>query len=131
MKFTINWLKKHLDTIASDTEICDTLTDIGLELEEFEDKSTLYEPFKVAYVESAEKHPDADKLKVCMVKTENETLQVVCGAPNARAGMKGIFAPSGVYVPGLDIKLKKSKIRGVESNGMLVSEREMCLSDEH
>ncbi|MCK5385021.1 MAG: phenylalanine--tRNA ligase subunit beta [Alphaproteobacteria bacterium] len=131
MKFTINRLKKHLDTNASDEEICDKLTNIGLEMEEFEDKSSVYEPFKVAYVEKAEKHPDADKLKVCMVKTENELLQVVCGAPNARAGMKGVFAPTGSYVPGLDMKLKKSKIRGVESNGMLVSEREMCLSDEH
>ncbi len=132
MKFTINWLKKHLDTTASDVEICEKLTNIGLELEEFEDLSAVYEPFTVAYVESAEKHPDADKLKVCMVKTaDGSTVQVVCGAPNARTGMKGLFAPSGSYIPGLDMKLKKSKIRGVESNGMLVSEREMCLSDEH
>lgn len=131
MKFTINWLKKHLDTTASDKEICDTLTNIGLELEEFEDKAAQFAPFKVAYVESAEKHPDADKLQVCQVKTEDGITQVVCGAPNARKGMKGIFAPSGTYIPGLDVKLKKTKIRGVESNGMLVSEREMCLSDEH
>ncbi len=131
MKFTINWLKKHLDTNASTQEICDKLTNIGLELEEFEDLSAVYEPFKVAYVESAEKHPDADKLKVCQVKTKDGTMQVVCGAPNARTGMKGLFAPCGSYIPGLDMELKKSKIRGVESNGMLVSEREMCLSDEH
>ncbi len=133
MKFTINWLKKHLDTNANDEEICEKLTNIGLELEEFEDLSAVYKPFKVAYVESAKKHPNADKLKVCMVKTadSDELVQVVCGAPNARAGIKGLFAPSGSYIPGLDMKLKKSKIRGVESNGMLVSEREMCLSDEH
>ncbi|MFP4097408.1 MAG: phenylalanine--tRNA ligase subunit beta [Alphaproteobacteria bacterium] len=131
MKFTINWLKKHLDTNASDEEICDCLTNIGLELEEFEDKSQIYAPFKVAYVEKAEKHPDADKLKVCSVRTEDGVLQVVCGAPNARAGMKGVFASSGAYIPGLELTLKKTKIRGVESNGMLVSEREMCLSDEH
>ena len=132
MKFTINWLKKHLETSASDEEICEKLTNIGLELEEFEDLSAVYEPFTVAYVESAEQHPDADKLKVCMVKTaDGDTVQVVCGAPNARTGMKGLFAPSGSYIPGLDFKLKKTKIRGVESNGMLVSEREMCLSDEH
>jgi phenylalanyl-tRNA synthetase beta chain len=131
MKFTINWLKKHLETTASDTEICNTLTNIGLELEEFEDKAAVYAPFKVAYVEKAEDHPDSDHLHVCTVKTENGTMQVVCGAPNARTGMKGIFAPSGSYIPGLDVTLKKTKIRGVESNGMLVSEREMCLSDEH
>lgn len=131
MKFTINWLKTHLETDATDEEICETLTNIGLELEEFEDKSAIYAPFKVAYVESAEQHPDADKLKVCQVKTENGTTQVVCGAPNARTGMKGIFAPDKTYIPGLDVTLKKTKIRGVESNGMLVSEREMCLSDEH
>ena len=132
MKFTINWLKRHLETDASDAEICRVLTDIGLELEEFEDKGAEFEPFKVAIVESAEKHPDADKLKVCQVKTtDGKTVQVVCGAPNARAGMKVIFAPSGTYIPGLDVTLKKAKIRGIESNGMMVSEREMCLSDEH
>jgi len=132
MKFTINWLKKHLDTTASDKEICDTLTNIGLELEEFEDKAAAFAPFKVAYVEKAEDHPDSDHLHVCHVKTEDGALvQVVCGAPNARTGMKGIFAPNGSYIPGLDFTLKKTKIRGVESNGMLVSEREMCLSDEH
>lgn len=131
MKFTINWLKEHLDTDASDEKICETLTNIGLELEEFEDVAAQYAPFKVAYVESAEKHPDADKLQVCKVKTEDGIIQVVCGAPNARAGMKGIFAPDKTYIPGLDVTLKKTKIRGVESCGMLVSEKEMCLSDEH
>ncbi len=131
MKFTLNWLKNHLETDATDAQICETLTNIGLELEEFEDKAAQFASFKVAYVESAEKHPDADKLQVCSVKTDNGIIQVVCGAPNARAGMKAIFAPSGTYIPGLDVTLKKTKIRGVESNGMLVSEREMCLSDEH
>ncbi|MGH1375200.1 MAG: phenylalanine--tRNA ligase subunit beta [Alphaproteobacteria bacterium] len=131
MKFTINWLKNHLETDASDEVICETLTNIGLELEEFEDKGAAYAPFKVAYVEEAEKHPDADKLKVCKVRTQDGTTQVVCGAPNAQAGMKVIFAPSGTYIPGLDVTLKKTKIRGVESNGMMVSEKEMCLSDEH
>ncbi|MBI1300959.1 MAG: phenylalanine--tRNA ligase subunit beta [Alphaproteobacteria bacterium] len=131
MKFTVDWLKQHLDTNVSDAEICEKLTNIGLELEEFTDKSQEFAPFKVAYVESAEQHPDADKLKVCLVKTEDVTVQVVCGATNARTGMKGIFAPSGTYIPGLDVTLSKAKIRGVESNGMLVSEREMCLSDEH
>ncbi len=131
MKFTVNWLKRHLETDASAEEICEKLTDIGLELEEFEDKAAEFAPFKVALIESAEKHPDADKLKVCTVKTENGNVQVVCGAPNARSGMKGIFAPDKTYIPGLDVTLKKTKIRGIESCGMMVSEREMCLSDEH
>ncbi len=131
MKFTINWLKNHLETTASDEEICKTLTNIGLELENFEDKAEQFAAFKVAYVQSAEKHPDADKLKVCMVETEGGIEQIVCGAPNARAGMKVIFAPSGTYIAGLDMILKKAKIRGVESNGMMVSEKEMCLSDAH
>ena len=131
MKFTMNWLKRHLNTDADSKEICEKLTSIGLELEDYEDKAAAYAPFKVAYVEAAEKHPDADKLQVCTVKAEGGTHQVVCGAPNARAGMKGIFAPEGTYIPGLDLTLKKAKIRGVESRGMLVSEREMQLSDEH
>lgn len=131
MKFTLSWLKQHLDTSASLEEISDTLTAIGLEVEEIIDNAEKYAPFTVAYVEAAEKHPDADKLQVCTVKTKDGTQQVVCGAPNARAGMKGIFAPEGTYIPGLDVTLKKAKIRGVESCGMLVSEKEMELSDEH
>ena len=132
MKFTLSWLKEHLDTDAGLEKICDTLTAIGLELESLEDRAKEFAAFKVAYVESAEKHPDADKLQVCMVKTADHGIQqVVCGAPNARAGMKGVFAPDGTYIPGLDVTLKKTKIRGVESNGMLVSEKEMCLSEDH
>ncbi len=132
MKFTLSWLKKHLDTQADAAKIAETLTAIGLELEDLTDPAATFAPFKVAYVESAEKHPDADKLKVCKVKTADQgTIQVVCGAPNARTGMKGVFAPGGTYIPGLDVTLKKANIRGVESNGMLVSEREMCLSDDH
>ena len=131
MKFTLSWLKEHLDTDASLMEITDKLTALGLELEELTDPTEIYAPFKVAYVESATKHPDADRLNVCIVDTGSEKIQVVCGAPNARTGMKGIFAPNGAYIPGSDITLKKGKIRGQESNGMLVSEREMNLSDEH
>ncbi len=135
MKFTLNWLQRHLEIDAkkniSVEKICQTLTDIGLELENFEDKGASFTPFKVAYIEKAEKHPDADKLQICTVKTVDGTEQVVCGAPNAKAGMNTIFAPSGTYIPGLDVTLKKTKIRGVESNGMLVSEKEMCISDEH
>ncbi|HRQ62170.1 MAG TPA: phenylalanine--tRNA ligase subunit beta, partial [Alphaproteobacteria bacterium] len=91
MKFTLSWLKRHLDTSASLTEISEALTSLGLEVEGIADRAAVYAPFKVAYVESAEKHPDADRLRVCMVKTESGTLQVVCGAPNARAGMKGVL----------------------------------------
>ncbi len=132
MKFTLSWLKQHLDTDASLEQISEKLTDIGLEVEDIEDKEKIYAPFKVAYIESAKPHPDADRLKVLQVKTADYgILQVVCGAPNAKAGMYGIFAPEGTYIPGLDVTLKKSKIRGVESNGMMVSEKEMCLSDEH
>ena len=131
MKFTLSWLKDHLDTEASVEEIADTLTLIGLEIEEVVDPSKALEAFRVAEVVSAEKHPDADKLQVLQVDTGKETLQVVCGAPNAHAGMKGVFAPVGTYVPGLDFTLAKAKIRGVESNGMMVSERELELSDEH
>lgn len=131
MKFTLSWLREHLDTDATLNEITDKLTALGLELEGVEDPREKYAPFKVAHVVSAVQHPDADRLRVCQVDTGSETLQVVCGAPNARTGMKGIFAPAGSYVPGTDMVLKKGKIRGEESNGMLVSEREMGLSDEH
>lgn len=131
MKFTLSWLKDHLDTTATLDEITDKLTAIGLELESVENPAEIYADFKVAYVEKAEKHPDADRLKVCIVDTGQEKLQVVCGAPNARAGMKGVFAPAGSYIPGTDMTLKKGVIRGQESNGMLVSEREMGLSEDH
>ncbi|MCC6599013.1 MAG: phenylalanine--tRNA ligase subunit beta [Alphaproteobacteria bacterium] len=132
MKFTLSWLKRHLETDAPLGKICEKLTAIGLEVESVDDPGMLYAPFKVALVEDAAPHPDADKLRVLQVKTaEGPKLQVVCGAPNARAGMKGIFAPEGTYIPGLDVTLKKTAIRGVESNGMMVSEREMCLSEEH
>src|SRR4026208_2224859 len=131
MKFTLAWLKEHLDTRASVAEIADTLTRIGIEVEEVFDPMTALAPFKVAKVIKCEKHPNADKLSVCEVDTGTERLQVVCGAPNVRAGMKGVFAPVGSYVPGIDLTLTKAKIRGVESNGMLLSERELEISDEH
>jgi len=131
MKFTLSWLKEHLETDAPLNDITDKLTALGLELEGVEDPTEKFAPFKVAHVISAEQHPDADRLRVCQVDTGSETIQVVCGAPNARTGMKAIFAPAGSYVPGTDMVLKKGKIRGEESNGMLVSEREMGLSDEH
>jgi phenylalanyl-tRNA synthetase beta chain len=131
MKFTLSWLKAHLDTGADVDTISEKLTALGLEVEEVIDRSKGLAAFKVAYVVSAEKHPDADKLRVCMVDTGSETVQVVCGAPNARTGMKGVFAPTGTTIPATGVELKKGVIRGVESNGMLCSEREMGLSDEH
>jgi phenylalanyl-tRNA synthetase beta chain len=131
MKFTLSWLKEHLDTKAKVDEIAETLTRIGLEVERTFDPAAALAPFRVAEVVKCEKHPNADKLSVCEVDTGGERLQVVCGAPNARAGMKGVFAPVGSYVPGSGMTLTKAKIRGVESNGMLLSERELQLSDEH
>ena len=132
MKLTLSWLKMHLATEASLAEIVDKLTMIGLEVELVEDRAKLLAPFTVAKVISAEKHPNADRLKVCMVDTGSGTpVQVVCGAPNARAGMKGVFAAPGAYIPGKKITLGVGKIRDVESRGMLVSEAELLISDNH
>lgn len=132
MKFTFDWLKEHLETDRPLADIVEKLSMIGLEVEGVEDRAEALASFRVAHVVSAEKHPDADRLKVCQVDYgDGDPVQVVCGAPNARAGMKGVFAASGAYIPGIDVTLKKSKIRGQESNGMLLSEREMGLSDDH
>jgi phenylalanyl-tRNA synthetase beta chain len=132
MKFTFAWLKEHLDTDHSLGEIADKLTMIGLEVERIEDKAKLYAPFIIARVAEARLHPNADRLRVCMVDTgAGDPVQVVCGAPNARAGMKGVFVPPGAYIPGKDITLQVGTIRGVESRGMLVSEFELQLSDNH
>ncbi|MBT4907919.1 MAG: phenylalanine--tRNA ligase subunit beta, partial [Rhodospirillaceae bacterium] len=120
MKFTLSWLKDHLETDASVNTIVETLIRIGLEVDTVDDPGAKLAAFRVAHVIAAERHPDADRLQVCTVDTGEEQVQVVCGAPNARAGMKGVFAPAGTYVPGIDVELKKTKIRGVESNGMLV-----------
>jgi phenylalanyl-tRNA synthetase beta chain len=131
MKFTFNWLLEHLDTDKSCDEIVEKLSMIGLEVEGVEDRAKGLETFKIAEIIEAEQHPDADKLKLLKVYNGEETFQVVCGAPNARKGLKGVFATSGSYIPGLDVTLKPTKIRGVESMGMMMSEREMCLSDAH
>jgi phenylalanyl-tRNA synthetase beta chain len=131
MKFTLSWLKDHLDTTADVRIIADTLTMLGLEVEGIEDRAAALAPFTVAYVKEAKKHPNADKLSVCLVDTGKETVQVVCGAPNARTGMKGVFAPVGSHIPGTGLDLKKGVIRGVESQGMLVSMREMGLGEDH
>jgi phenylalanyl-tRNA synthetase beta chain len=132
MKFTLSWLKEHLDTDASLSEIVDKLTMIGLEVENVEDKAALLKPFVIASVISAEKHPNADRLRVCMVDTgTGQPVQVVCGAPNARAGMKGVFSAPGTFIPGKNMVLEVGKIRGVESRGMLLSEAELMISDDH
>jgi phenylalanyl-tRNA synthetase beta chain len=131
MKFTLSWLKDHLETDASLDEITDALTALGLELEEVHDPARELSDFIVGYVVEAKQHPNADRLRVCIVDTGEEKVQVVCGAPNARTGMKGVFAPSGAHIPGTGLDLKKGVIRGEESNGMLCSEREMGLSDAH
>ncbi len=131
MKFTLSWLKDHLDTSASLAEIVDTLTRVGLEVESVEDPSRKYDGFVVASVIEAKQHPNADRLKVCIVDAGQGQVQVVCGAPNARTGMKGVFSPVGTYIPGKKLTLTKGVIRGVESNGMLCSAAELELSDDH
>ncbi|WP_439273018.1 phenylalanine--tRNA ligase subunit beta [Pseudochrobactrum sp. HB0163] len=131
MKFTLSWLKEHLETDASLEEILEKLTDIGLEVDGVDDREA-FKTFKIAKVLTAVQHPDADKLRVLSVDAgDGKPLQIVCGAPNARAGMIGVLGCPGDYVPGLDMTLSVGKIRGVESFGMMCSERELELSDEH
>ncbi len=131
MKFTFSWLKEHLDTDASLNDIAEALTRIGLEVEGIHDPGETLSAFRVAKVLSAERHPQADKLQVLSIDAGDGPLQVVCGAPNARAGMLGVFGAPGTYVPGSDITLKVAAIRGVTSNGMMCSVRELELGDEH
>jgi phenylalanyl-tRNA synthetase beta chain len=132
MKLTLGWLKEHLKTDRPLDEIAGKLTMIGLEVERIEDKAKLFAPFVIARVIEAKPHPNADRLRVCMVDTgDGKPIQVVCGAPNARAGMKGVFAPPGAFIPGKNITLGVGKIRDVESRGMLVSEFELQISDDH
>jgi len=131
MKFTLSWLKRHLDTSATVDEIAEALTDLGLEVEGIENPLEKLRPFTIAKVKSAVQHPDADRLRVCVVETDEGEKQIVCGAPNARAGITVVLAKPGDYVPGIDVTLSVGKIRGVESHGMMASERELELSDEH
>jgi phenylalanyl-tRNA synthetase beta chain len=131
MRFSLSWLKEYLETDKNLDEILHWLTMVGLEVENTEDRAKPLKEFIVGHVIAAKQHPDADRLQVLQVETGSEILEVVCGAPNARAGMKGIFAGNGSYIPGIDITLKNAKIRGVTSNGMMLSEREIGLSDEH
>jgi len=131
MKLTFNWLKEHLDTKLSEKQIIDKLTNIGLEVESLENQSSDLDSFKVAKILNAEKHPNADRLKVCDVDIgENEIVKVVCGAANAKKDLLTIYAPPGATIPKNKMKLTVSKIRGVTSYGMLCSESELNLSDE-
>ena len=131
MKFTLSWLKDHLETSATVEEIAEALTDLGLEVEGIENPGERLAAFTIGKVVGAEKHPDADKLKVCRVQTDTGESQIICGAPNAREGITVVVAKPGTYVPGIDTTIQVGKIRGVESHGMMCSEREMELSDEH
>ena len=132
MKFTLDWLNEHLDTDASANEIGETLTKIGLELESMEDQGKALSAFVTAHVVSAEQHPNADKLRVCKVDAgTGELIDVVCGAPNARTGLKSVFAFPGTYIPGKDMTIGKGNIRGQVSNGMLCSNAELELSNDH
>ncbi len=131
MKITLSWLKDHLDTKASLSEIVDALTRIGLEVEGVEDAGAKYKGFVVARVIEARQHPNADRLRVCIVDAGGEPVQVVCGAPNARTAMKSVFSPVGTFIPGKNITLAKGVIRGVESHGMLCSAAELELSNDH
>ena len=131
MKFTLSWLKDHLETEAPIDDILYALTDLGLEVEGVEDRGAKLADFTIGKIMSAEKHPDADRLRVCQVDTDEGMKQIICGAPNAREGITVVVAKPGVYVPGLDITIGVGKIRGIESFGMMASESEMELSDEH
>ncbi|MDE3120377.1 MAG: phenylalanine--tRNA ligase subunit beta [Paracoccaceae bacterium] len=138
MKFTLSWLKDHLETEASLDDILYALTDLGLEVEEVVDPAARLGAFRICRVIEAVQHPNADRLRVCRVETfpegpggRSEEVQVVCGAPNARTGLVGVFAPTGTHVPGTGVDLAPGVIRGVESNGMLCSERELEISDDH
>jgi len=133
MKFTLSWLKEHLKTDATIDEVVEAMTLAGLEVEDVHNPAEDLAAFTIAKVKSAEKHPDADKLKVCVVDTIDGEMQIVCGAPNARANMTVAYAPMGAYIPGADFNLDKKprKIRGIESSGMMCSSRELNLGDEH
>ena len=133
MKFTLSWLKDHLDTKASLNEIETTLSAIGLEVEGIENPAEKLAPFTIARIVDAKQHPNADRLRVCQVEIEKDapTVEVVCGAPNAKEGLVGVFGPLGSYIPGTGITLEKRPVRGVDSNGMMLSERELELSEDH
>ena len=130
MKFTLSWLKEHLDTAADVAAVADAMTMAGLEVEDVHDPIAALAPFTVARIVSAEQHPNADRLRVCQVDTVDGPKEIVCGAPNARAGLTTIYAPIGAYVPGLGVTLVEKPVRGVVSNGMLCSASELELAGD-
>jgi phenylalanyl-tRNA synthetase beta chain len=130
VKFTLSWLKDHLDTDADIAAVAEAMTMAGLEVEEVHDPIAALAPFTVARIVSAEQHPNADRLRVCQVDTVDGMKEIVCGAPNARAGLTTIYAPIGAYVPGLGVTLVEKPVRGVVSHGMLCSASELELADE-
>ena len=131
MKTTIDWLKTHLDTGAPPGAIVDRLVMLGHDVEEVESRAEALGPFTIASVVSADRHPNADRLKVCVVNTGKAEVQVVCGAPNAHTGMKGVFAPAGTVIPRTGALLRETVIRGVTSRGMLCSAYELGLGEDH
>ena len=131
MKLTLSWLKEHLDTNADLQTIVETLTRIGLEVEDVYNPADNLKGFITARAENVVMHPDSDHLHLLTVNTGSEKLQVVCGAPNVKEGLVGIFAPIGSLIPAYNEVLKKTKIRGVESDGMMCSEKELGIGEDH
>src|SRR5271167_4505774 len=130
MKFTLSWLKQHLDTDAAVAEVASAMTMAGLEVEHVEDPGAKLAAFSVAKIVEAVQHPNADRLRVCQVDTKDGRKEIVCGAPNARAGLTTIYAPLGAYIPGSGITLEARPVRGVTSNGMLCSAKELKVAEE-
>src|SRR6478672_9034520 len=130
MKFTLSWLKEHLDTTATVDQVVEAMTMAGLEVEGVENPDATLAKFSVAKIVEAVQHPNADKLRVCQVETKDGRMEIVCGAPNARAGLTTVYAPIGAYVPGSGITLEARPVRGVVSNGMLCSAKELEIAEE-
>src|ERR1700759_2668906 len=130
MKFTLTWLKDHLETHASAAEVVDAMTMAGLEVEHVSDPAAKLKAFTVAKIVEAGQHPNADRLRVCQVDTVDGMKEIVWGAPNARAGLPTVYAPIGAYVPGLGVTLVEKPVRGVVSNGMLCSAKELEIAEE-
>src|SRR5271163_1478118 len=130
MKFTLSWLKQHLDTDVTVAEVASAMTMAGLEVEHVADPAAKLAAFSVAKIVEAVQHPNADRLRVCQVDTKDGRKEIVCGAPNARAGLTTVYAPLGTYIPGSGITLEPRAVRGVVSNGMLCSAAELVIADE-
>ncbi|MGH6955108.1 MAG: YtpR family tRNA-binding protein, partial [Caulobacteraceae bacterium] len=130
MKFTLSWLKTHLETDAGVAEVAQAMTMAGLEVEHVDDPAAKLGAFSVARIVEARQHPNADRLRVCQVETKDGMKEIVCGAPNARAGLTTIYAPIGTHIPGTGITLEPRSVRGVVSNGMLCSAAELQTAEE-